>query len=50
MGVEVIKKELCQLDQKVFKEYIARLVNAQNYHLKVTRTSALRESNILMQE
>lgn len=50
MGVEIFKREILQLDQKVFKEYVNRLVNAQNHHLKVTKNAALRESNILMKE
>jgi hypothetical protein len=50
MGVDIFKREILELDQKVFKEYVNRLVNTQNHHIKVTKKAALRESNLLMQE
>jgi predicted nucleic acid-binding Zn-ribbon protein len=45
-----VRKELLQLDQRVFKEYILRLSHAQDYHLRVTRRSALREATAYMKD
>lgn len=50
MGVDFCSREMLALDQKVFKEYVTRLVHAQEYHIKVTKRAALRESNLFMQE
>ena len=50
MGSDFCKKAMAELDQKMFKEYIRKLVNAHEYYLKVTRQAAHRESKVFMRE
>lgn len=43
-------RALLSLDQKVFKEYIARLRKAQNYQIRITKDAASNASVRYMRE
>jgi len=44
MGNNFCDRAMLQLDQQVFKEYVNKLVHAQEHHLRITRNAAQSES------
>lgn len=49
-GLDGLTKALLTLDQKVFKEYIARLARAQNYQIRITKEAAQHASARYMKD